>query len=107
MIADLKLNWEPTGKRVCRDADACFTRRLARDRERFPQGAQRDQSDALRGDGEAPRYCGTCHDAGNDDSRLGRDVVHNVEGVSPDGIEADVCEAGHVFPVINSDEEED
>jgi hypothetical protein len=42
--------------------------------------------------------------AGNDDSRLGRDVVHNVEGAGPDGIEADVCENGHVL-AIEDDEE--
>lgn len=36
MIADLKFNFEPTGKRVCRDADACCSRRLARDLEASP-----------------------------------------------------------------------
>lgn len=49
---------------------------------------------------DPPRYCTTCRLAGNDDSRLGRDVVHNVEGAGLEGILADVCEAaGHVFPV--------
>jgi hypothetical protein len=56
---------------------------------------------------DEPRYCPTCSASGNDDSRLGRDRVFNVEGAGPDGLLADVCEfAGHVFPVINSDEEE-
>lgn len=36
MVADLKFNWEPTGKRVCRDSDACCDRRTARDLERNP-----------------------------------------------------------------------
>lgn len=49
------------------------------------------------------RYCSTCRMNGDDDSRLGRDVVHNVEGAGPEGIEADVCENGHVFPVSDND----
>lgn len=53
------------------------------------------------------RYCPVCRRQGNDDSRLGIERVHNVEGAPPEGLLADVCEAaGHVFPV-NSDEEED
>lgn len=49
------------------------------------------------------RYCPTCHSAGNDDSRLGRDVVHNVEGAPPEGLLADVCEAGHAFAIENEE----
>ena len=51
-----------------------------------------------------PRYCHVCRMAGNDDSKLGRDVVRNVEGAPPEGLLADVCENGHVFEI--KDEEE-
>lgn len=55
-----------------------------------------------------PRYCAACRIAGNDDSRLGRDVVHHLEGAPPEGLLADVCEAaGHVFPVGDSEDNEE
>ncbi len=50
------------------------------------------------------RYCPTCRRQDNDDSRLGRDVVFNVEGAPPEGLIADVCEQGHVFPIENEEE---
>lgn len=50
-----------------------------------------------------PRYCGTCHSAGDDDSRLGRDRVFNVEGAGPEGLLADVCDNGHVFEIKNEE----
>ena len=56
-------------------------------------------------DGEHFRYCPSCAKRGNDDSLLSRDRVHNVEGAPPEGLEADTCEQGHVFPI--DDEEED
>lgn len=52
------------------------------------------------------RYCPVCRRAGDDDSRLGRDRVFNVEGAGPEGLEAEVCERGHVFPVGDNDNEE-
>jgi hypothetical protein len=51
------------------------------------------------------RWCPECRRLGDDDSRLYRDRAHNVEGAPPEGLEADVCEQGHVR-VIEDEEEE-
>lgn len=51
------------------------------------------------------RYCPVCRRQGNDDSRMGIERVHNVEGAPPEGLLADVCESGHVFEISNSEEE--
>jgi hypothetical protein len=53
------------------------------------------------------RYCPVCARQGNDDSRLGVERVHHVEGAPPEGLLADVCEQGHVFPLGNDDDRED
>jgi hypothetical protein len=50
------------------------------------------------------RYCPLCRIAGNDDSRMGAERVFNVEGAPPEGLLADVCENGHVFPIKNEED---
>lgn len=49
------------------------------------------------------RYCPVCRRQDNDDSRLGIDRVHNVEGAPPEGLLAEVCEQGHVFAIGNEE----
>jgi hypothetical protein len=50
------------------------------------------------------RYCPVCRRQGNDDSRMGIERVWNVEGAGPEGLIADVCENGHVFPIENEED---